>query len=247
MLGANIGSPLPLRLQADLARAPCRNDRARGSSREPPRQKHRVVACRLGSSEGGGRAISPRMRFSCLVVLALCALVSLGCNGEIASRDTGGTGASGGGGTGGFSGSSGQAGHSPDSGVGGESDAGDDVVDAFDEYIDPGCPDAGPAISAFECDPIDSLGTCGAGLACAPFIDDPIEPCAQETYGAVCTIEGTGGQGDECSFGCKAGFTCAATGQGIQCVKMCQVSQPSACSGGLVCEELDIPGLGGCL
>jgi hypothetical protein len=130
--------------------------------------------------------------------------------------------------------------------VGGESDAGDDVVDAFDEYVDPGCPDAGPAISAFECDPFDQ-SSCDLGLACTPFIDDPIEPCAQEIYGATCRSEGTGTQGVDCTFGCKAGFTCAATGQGIQCVKMCQVSQPGACTDGLVCEELDIPGLGGCL
>ncbi|MFO0658283.1 MAG: hypothetical protein U0165_00400 [Polyangiaceae bacterium] len=183
------------------------------------------------------------MRRASLVVLALFLPLLKACNGEIAPRDLDGSAGTGAAGSAGFSG---HAGHHLDAGHDAETDASNDIADAFDEYIDPGCPDAGPAITDYACDPFNPIATCGNGLTCIPYVDDPVEECGQEIYGTKCTLEGSGVQGDDCSFGCKAGFSCVATGQGVQCVRVCQISS-GQCPGGLVCEQLDVPGYGGCL
>jgi hypothetical protein len=136
---------------------------------------------------------------------------------------------------------------SHDGGGGGPSDAGADVHDAFAEFVDPGCPDAGPAETDFQCDPNAGPKACGAGLACYPFVIYPSDPCGQEIYGAQCVQPGTGGQGEPCDGGCIADHICVITGQGTQCVQMCDTASANPCSDGLVCADVDIPGIGGCI
>lgn len=122
--------------------------------------------------------------------------------------------------------------------------------DAFDEYVDPGCPDNGPPITDFQCDPYNQgNGDCFPGDGCYIYVSYPPEPCAQETYGAFCSPAGPGGQGDPCNGGqdCNGGFVCVVTGSGTQCVELCPLSGSDGCPPGLVCEPIDVEGFGGCL
>ncbi|WP_129356725.1 hypothetical protein [Sorangium cellulosum] len=147
------------------------------------------------------------------------------------------------GGTGGEAGSP----RGPDGWGGGGADAGEDPLD---EYIDPGCPDAGPPITDFQCDPYDQAsGSCGPGEGCFIYVQYPREPCGQEIYGAYCALAGSGGQGDPCGGGegCGAGFTCVVTGAGTQCVALCALDGDDSCDPGFVCEPIDVQGIGGCL
>jgi len=149
--------------------------------------------------------------------------------------------------------------------VGDEADAGKDAKtdgkhdsgkpldagkDAFDEYVDPGCPDVGPPIEDFACDPYNQgNGDCAGGEGCYIFVSYPDEPCGKETYGAFCLPIGPGGQGDSCNGGqdCGAGFVCVVTGSGTQCVEFCPLTGNDGCPPGLVCEPIDVEGFGGCL
>jgi hypothetical protein len=133
----------------------------------------------------------------------------------------------------------------PPKDAGKDADAKEDAKDALPDYVDPGCPDAGPPITSYECDPYDD--NCGEGKGCYPFVQYPTEPCAQEVYGATCIFVGNGGQGDPCGGGCKASHICVISGQGTQCVQMCDLGEPNPCKDGLVCAAVDIPGIGGCL
>src|SRR5947208_3567342 len=64
---------------------------------------------------------------------------------------------------------------------------GDPGPDALPDYVDPGCPDAGPPVTDFECDPYkQGNGDCAPGEGCYIFVQYPTEPCGQETYGALC-------------------------------------------------------------
>ena len=122
--------------------------------------------------------------------------------------------------------------------------------DALDEYVDPGCPDVGPPIEDFQCDPYkQGNGDCGFDEGCYIYVDYPSEPCGKETYGAFCMPVGPGGQGDSCNGGqdCGAGFVCVVTGSGTQCVEFCPLSGNDGCPPGLVCEPIDVEGFGGCL
>ncbi|MCK6590224.1 MAG: hypothetical protein HUU21_24590 [Polyangiaceae bacterium] len=122
--------------------------------------------------------------------------------------------------------------------------------DAFDEYVDPGCPDAPPPIEDFSCDPYNQgNGDCGPGEGCYIYVDYPDEPCGQEVYGAFCIPAGTGTQGDSCTGAqaCAAGYCCVVTGSGTQCVKLCPLEGNDDCPPGLVCEPIDVEGFGGCL
>jgi hypothetical protein len=119
--------------------------------------------------------------------------------------------------------------------------------DALSEYKDPGCPDAEPPTNDFVCDPNASVNDCGPGLGCYPFVSYPTTPCGQETYGAQCLFVGDNGQGEPCDGGCKAHHICVVSGQGTQCVEMCDLALPNPCTEGLVCVAVDIPGIGGCL
>jgi hypothetical protein len=163
--------------------------------------------------------------------------LAAGCSGSIETspgdRDGGGGG--------------GQGGDHPITvGTGGDSGA----HDALPDYTDPGCPDAGPPITMFECDPYNqNAGFCLPGEGCYIFVQYPSEPCEQEIYGAVCLPAGFGSQGDTCNGpqDCAGGFVCVVSGSGNQCVQLCQLTGEDGCPPGLVCEPIDVEGFGGCL
>lgn len=132
-------------------------------------------------------------------------------------------------------------------GGGADVDAGKDVLE---EYIDPGCPDTGPSITDFRCDPYNqSSGHCAPGEGCFIYVRYPREPCGQEIYGSYCAPAGPGRQGDPCSTGvdCGAGLVCVVTGAGTQCVELCPLTGDDGCAPGFVCEAIDVEGFGGCL
>jgi hypothetical protein len=166
-----------------------------------------------------------------------------------AQDDTGG--AAGGGGEGGSGGVGAAAGHASggkkidyDAGV----DAPRTPQDAYSEYVDPGCPDAPMKTVDMQCDPMAPLGgDCPEGTACYPFVESPMGVCGTETYGTECAPSGTGTQGDPCDNGCAPNYLCVVSGQGTQCVQLCDVNAAMGCSGGLICTPVDIPGIGGCL
>lgn len=137
-------------------------------------------------------------------------------------------------------------GHHDGGGTGGF-DAGHD---AFDEYHDPGCPDAGPPLTQFMCDPYHQFnGDCQPGEGCYIFVQYPMEPCGQEIYGSACAPVGPGQQGDPCGGAqdCGAGFVCVVSGSGTQCVQLCPLMGEDNCPPGFVCEPIDVQGFGGCL
>ncbi len=122
--------------------------------------------------------------------------------------------------------------------------------DAFDEYIDPGCPDNPPPVENFTCDPNNQANSgCHSGEGCYIYVQYPTETCGQEEYGAFCAPAGIGTQGTACNgaLDCSAGFACVVTGSGTQCVKLCPLQGNDDCPTGLVCEPIDVEGFGGCL
>jgi hypothetical protein len=122
--------------------------------------------------------------------------------------------------------------------------------DALPDYTDPGCMNQPPPIEDFQCDPYaQGDGECGDGEGCYIYVNYPSVPCGQETYGAVCLIQGPGVQGDPCqgATDCAAGAACVVTGSGTQCVELCPLMGPSGCPNGTVCEPIDVAGYGGCL
>ncbi|WP_437766980.1 hypothetical protein WMF27_21630 [Sorangium sp. So ce281] len=181
-----------------------------------------------------------RRRFSLLLTLLCVPLpglgLAVGCGQTVIVDDP----SAGGGGRG-------EAGAPPSADGGGGSDPGRDPLE---EYEDPGCPDTGPPITDFACDPYDqSSGFCAPGEGCFIYVQYPDEPCGQEIYGAYCAPAGPGRQGDPCSGGsqCGAGFACVVTGSGTQCVELCALSGDHSCDPGFVCEPIDVAGMGGCL
>jgi len=168
-----------------------------------------------------------------LSLLALAAASALwGCNAVIVPATSGGTG-------GGRAGSS-------SSGFGAAGGAGGGSASASTGYVDPGCPDAGPPVMMFECDPY--AQDCPPNQGCYIFTQNPTDPCGQEIYGATCAPAGNGKQGAPCDgAGCAAGFTCTVTGSGNQCIQLCQLEGSSSCPDGLVCQPIDVLGFGGCL
>jgi hypothetical protein len=121
--------------------------------------------------------------------------------------------------------------------------------DAFEDYVDPGCPEAGPKIQELDCDPYkQNSGDCPPGQGCYIFVQYPADPCSQEVYGAKCEPAGMGQQGDPCGQSlCAPGFACVVSGEGNQCVELCQLQGEAGCPPGLVCEPIDVEGFGGCL
>lgn len=169
---------------------------------------------------------------------AVVASLAAGCGPSVDT--TPGSGGAGTGGSGGGTLVSGSAGP-------GGFDAG---LDALPDYVDPGCPDAGPKLMMFMCDPYkQGNGDCKSGEGCYIFVKYPTMPCGQEVYGATCAHAGSGVQGSSCTGGqsCGAGFVCVVSGSGNQCVQLCQLQGQSGCTGGLVCEPIDVEGFGGCL
>jgi hypothetical protein len=129
-------------------------------------------------------------------------------------------------------------------------DSGEAGPDVLPDYVDPGCPDAGPPLTNYQCDPYhQGNGDCFPGEGCFIFVDYPNEPCGQEVYGALCAPAGPGTQGDACggATDCGGGFVCVVSGSGNQCVKLCKLSGEDGCPTGLVCEPIDVEGFGGCL
>lgn len=155
-----------------------------------------------------------------------------GTGGKGGKAGKGGTGS----GTGGRGGSTGTAGTSAKGGAGG-----------LPSFEDPGCPNPPPPLEDYACDPYGSFGGCDEGESCYPYVDYPSTKCGQEIYGAVCTRAGDGKQGENCDGGCIVNHVCVVTGEGTQCVKLCDLNDPTPCTGGLVCAPVDIPGIGGCI
>jgi hypothetical protein len=121
--------------------------------------------------------------------------------------------------------------------------------DAFEDYSDPGCPDAGPPTPALDCDPYhQGNGDCPPDQGCYIYVQYPADACTQEVYGAACAPAGTGTQGQGCEQElCAPGFACVVSGEGVQCVQLCNLSGDAGCPPGLVCEPIDVQGFGGCL
>jgi hypothetical protein len=145
------------------------------------------------------------------------------------------------GGTGGH-----HVGHNPDGGSDSEI-----PLDAMPDYVDPGCPDAGPAVMMFTCDPYNQHnGDCPGNEGCYIFSNPPQTLCGKTVYGSECAPQGPGKQGAPCGNGpteCSAGFACVITGSGDQCVLLCELQGGAGCPDGLVCEPIDVQGFGGCL
>jgi hypothetical protein len=136
--------------------------------------------------------------------------------------------------------------HPSDAGAG----TGGEPADAAPDYVDPGCPDAGPKVTMFMCDPYhQGNGDCPPGEGCYIFSTPPSTPCGQEVYGAGCDFQGMGQQGAPCEGmqECAGGFACVVSGSGNQCVLLCELQGSSTCPDGLVCEPIDVQGFGGCL
>lgn len=184
------------------------------------------------------------------IALALGAVA--GCGGSI---EHGGPAVDAGSGQGGSSAQAGagRGGSSSGRGGGGAASAGTGqggrvIVDP--EPVDTGCPEQDPLPPDNRCDPF-TAGSCAAGLACYPYVDHPEgDGCEQQRYGTVCAPSGAGVQGDLCgdeAGGCAPGFVCVV-GQrpGKRCAALCRIGQPNACSGGLLCGDLDVSGFGAC-
>lgn len=204
-----------------------------------------------------------RSRLGLLGVVALVGGgIAIACGGSVRGDGSGdpdasaGTGAFGGAPTGGAPGGGGIGGIP--SGGGGTSTGGTpsggggtNTGGTGGTYVDPGCPDAQAPPGEFECDPL-GANTCPAGQACFPFIIYPSKPCDFEVYGAKCSLAGSTQQGEPCgSFGsyvslCAPGLSCFITGQGTECLQLCQIGKPNACPPGLLCGATDVEGVGAC-
>jgi hypothetical protein len=186
-------------------------------------------------------------------LVGLGVAVAAACGGSVGADDGIGGGGSGSGGASsggvGFGGAStGGAGFggTPFGGAGGHlADAGKDGS-ASDGWVDPECPDAEPPIPQFECDPF-APDSCGANLGCFPWVNYPTGPCDFEEYGAFCSLAGTLGQGEPCGQEqCAAGLSCWLTGQGTECLELCEPFGLDTCPAGLLCMTTDVEGIGAC-
>ena len=66
-------------------------------------------------------------------------------------------------------------------------------------------------------------------------------------FGSVCAPVGTGKQGDACGgSNCAGGFVCVVTGQGTECVQICDLFGAAKCPPGLFCVPIAVEGVGGC-
>ena len=186
------------------------------------------------------------MKLWVVVAFSVAALAS--CGGAVTedrgSAGQGGTGGSFAPGRGGTSGKGGSAGARD-----GGKDARADARDAGNDYVeDLNCPDVPPVPPRRECDPFATRSGCAPGMGCYPFVEYPTGPCDKEDYGTACRVPGNSRQGESCGSGsqCAAGFVCVITGQGTQCVELCQLGQPGQCPPGLFCVPIDVEGFGGC-
>lgn len=187
------------------------------------------------------------------MVGAAIALVSACGGSAVADLSDAGSGGSSGSGSDAQAGSAGFGGTTPvkdagkDSSAGTAGNAGVGGSEVDSGYVDPGCPDAAPPQPDLQCDPWAAVTGCGPGEGCYPYVIYPGSVCEQETYGTYCIPAGTGQQGDPCGGeACAGGFVCVITGQGNQCVQMCQLQGDDGCPPGLFCLPVDVEGFGGC-
>jgi hypothetical protein len=114
-------------------------------------------------------------------------------------------------------------------------------------HVDPVCPNPPPPIKDFECDVLAQTG-CKPGEGCYPYVEYPGGYCEPERYGSACAPAGTGTQGTPCGdvTTCAPGFVCVITGAGTHCTKNCDLNKSGTCPEGLICQPLDVSGLGVC-
>jgi hypothetical protein len=131
----------------------------------------------------------------------------------------------------------------PDTGV--WPDGGQWWPDADTDEIGPVCPDPGPPVRAWVCDIL--AQDCGSGEGCYGWIEPSPDPCRQEVYRSQCLPGGFGGQGDPCDQSCQPGLECFITGEGTQCLYVCDIlGSERRCPPGLICSPTDMPGVGAC-
>ncbi|MCA9634314.1 MAG: hypothetical protein KC766_42000 [Myxococcales bacterium] len=185
------------------------------------------------------------------VIVGVATLLVAACGGSaVADFSDAGSAGAGGGEVDAQGGSAGFGGTTPTHDAGKDSSGGNAGVagsEADSGYVDPGCPDAAPPEPDLQCDPYAANPGCAPGEACYPYVIYPGSVCEQETYGTYCVPAGVGEQGDPCGGGpCAAGFVCVVTGQGNQCVQLCQLQGDDGCPAGLFCLPVDVEGFGGC-
>ncbi len=184
--------------------------------------------------------VASRLLFpALLVVLSL----PLGCGGSVDEWGSGSGGVSSGGTGAEFAGGSGGAGTGA-AGSGGSGGTGGAP------YVEPACPDVDSEPEPPECDPLDPLVGCSAGMGCYPYFDYPEGDCGAPTFGAYCAYADTGEQGDFCggTLGyCAPGYMCVVgAAGGARCVKICALDGSTECPAGLICGETDVRGYGVC-
>jgi hypothetical protein len=200
------------------------------------------------------RVLGLSVRFGGLVpAIGLGLALAAACGGSVGD-DTGDGGSGGslaggsggvGGGIGGFGGTGGSFGGF--GGTGGSFGGSGGSFGGTGGFIDPGCPDAAPPPPDITCDVFAKPSDCPAGEACYPYVNYPSQKCDFETYGTLCAPAGTGTQGDPClAENCGAGFVCVLTGQGTECVELCDLVGQDNCPAGLFCLPIDVEGFGGC-
>ncbi len=100
-----------------------------------------------------------------------------------------------------------------------DANAGPDVLP---DYVDPGCPDAGPPFTDFSCDPYaQGNGDCFPGEGCYIFVDYPPEdePAGRRSMAPSARSPGRAGRG-----------TLAISGAAAASPAWCRAPAPSACS-----------------
>lgn len=115
-------------------------------------------------------------------------------------------------------------------------------------YVEPDCPVAPLPTVYSECDPLGESAECGPGTGCYPITSYPSEPCGSETFQMLCLPSGAGQQWASCDAldDCAAGYICVVTGDGTECLKMCDPEAVSPCPKGLFCDGVDLQGIGIC-
>lgn len=131
----------------------------------------------------------------------------------------------------------------PDGGV--WPDGGQWWPDADPDDFDPVCPDPGAPIRDWDCDIL--AQDCPPGQGCYGWIETSPDPCVREIYRSTCFMAGAGGQGDPCDQSCQPGLECFVTGEGTQCLYVCDIlGGVRRCPAGLICTPTDMPGIGAC-
>lgn len=99
----------------------------------------------------------------------------------------------------------------------------------------------------YECDPLGALDQCGVGRACYPTVVYPDGPCEREVYRMVCALSGSRTQWESCGgmSDCASGYVCVVSDQGTECLRVCD-PLVNDCPSGLLCDPVDLAGLGAC-